>query len=97
MRLFQAACKAHVDYVVAASNGYGCDRHFLGLSMCLEKGESDPFFKDPVFNSSRNFRLSTSNLFPGKHLLGTGFGTMVCSFKVFGKVYTEYSFMMVTA
>lgn len=49
---------------------YSCQ----GLQLCLEKGESIELFHDPIFTQSKNFRLSTSNLFPGKCLLGTGFG-----------------------
>ena len=70
------ACDQHIEYILAASDGRGCDRHLMGLSLLLEQGEEAKLFKDPVYTKSRHFRLSTSNLFPGKFLAGTGFGSV---------------------
>jgi carnitine O-acetyltransferase len=50
----------------------------MGLSLCLKPGEAVPgIFKDPIYSGSKNFRLSTSNLFPGENIVGTGFGSVV--------------------
>ena len=41
----------------------GVDRHFFGLSKMLKEGEDSPdLFQDPVFDRSKHWRLSTSNL-----------------------------------
>ena len=71
------ACASHIEYLTAASNGKGVDRHLLGLRMCLREGESAEIFKDPAYAKSSTWRLSTSGLFPGDRVLGTGFGAVV--------------------
>lgn len=73
---FQAATKAHIDYIVRASNGQGVDRHLLGLKLCLEQGESHSIYTHPIFAKSSKWQLSTSALFSGERLGGTGFGTV---------------------
>ena len=75
--LFQAACKAHIAYISKASDGHGCDRHLLGLKLCLKQGERHEFFDHPVFSKSSKWQLSTSGLFAADGLYGTGFGTVV--------------------
>ncbi|TPX34106.1 hypothetical protein SeMB42_g07377 [Synchytrium endobioticum] len=70
------ACDCHTEYSNAASNGKGVDRHLLGLRMLLRPGESAEIFNDPAYAKSQNFRLSTSGLFPGENILGTGFGAV---------------------
>ncbi|KAL2913180.1 hypothetical protein HK105_207299 [Polyrhizophydium stewartii] len=70
----QKACKAHVDYISAAMDGRGVDRHMLGLRLVMKEGESSEFFKHPVFAESTRWRLSTSGLFPSERMEGTGFG-----------------------
>ncbi|KAJ3300310.1 hypothetical protein HK104_002129 [Borealophlyctis nickersoniae] len=72
----QKACSSHVKYLTAASNGRGCDRHLLGLRVCMREGESAEIFTDPAYAKSSRWQLSTSGLFPGLRLLGTGFGAV---------------------
>jgi carnitine O-acetyltransferase len=75
-KALQTACKAHIDYIQMASNGFGVDRHLLGLKLCLKEGESHEIFTHPVFAQSQKWQLSTSALFSGDRLIGTGFGTV---------------------
>ncbi|KAI9342909.1 acyltransferase ChoActase/COT/CPT [Obelidium mucronatum] len=70
------ACKNHVDYLSKAGNGFGVDRHLLGLRLVMKPGESYEIFKDPVFARSSHWDLSTSGLFSSKNVVGTGFGTV---------------------
>lgn len=76
-KLLQKACIAHVEYIQAASSGKGCDRHMLGLRLCMKEGESAAMFADPIFKESTSFRLSTSQLFPTRFISATGFGAVV--------------------
>ena len=75
MSLFKKAADAHVEYLAAASNGKGVDRHLLGLRLVYQPGEEKhPMFTHPVFAKSGSWVLSTSALFSGERVLGTGFG-----------------------
>ncbi|KAI8048676.1 acyltransferase ChoActase/COT/CPT [Syncephalis plumigaleata] len=76
-RLFQVACKSHVNYMRLAAKGYGCDRHMLGLRMMLRDGEQHAVFTDSAFSESQTWRLSTSALTTGDLLLACGFGAIV--------------------
>ena len=65
---FKKAAKAHISYVIKASNGKGCDRHMLALRFPLDHlGEGVPgpgiseLWSDPLFNQSQSWMLSTSN------------------------------------
>ncbi|KAJ1552943.1 hypothetical protein HK405_009475 [Cladochytrium tenue] len=79
----RAACTAHVAYNSKASSGLGCDRHLLGLRLCLRPGEPTPaLFADPAYTRSQHWLLSTSALFQGVALAGTGFGAVVGGFAV---------------
>ncbi|RPA74455.1 acyltransferase ChoActase/COT/CPT [Ascobolus immersus RN42] len=63
IKLFRAAINGHVEYISAASDGKGVDRHFFGLKNSLKEGEEVPeFFKDPAFSYSCKWYLSTSQL-----------------------------------
>ncbi|KAJ3045926.1 hypothetical protein HDV00_006192 [Rhizophlyctis rosea] len=73
----QKACGSHIEYLTAASNGHGVDRHLLGLRLMLKEGETCDVFKDPAYAKSSTWKLSTSGLFPGDRVLGTGFGAVV--------------------
>ena len=77
---FQKAIEAHLEYMKAASNGHGVDRHLLGLRCQLtpEEAESEEaaFFKDPAYWNSQYWLLSTSNTSPGDFAWG-GFGAVV--------------------
>jgi len=60
----QSAMKAHKEYVLAAINGQGVDRHLLGLKMtAIENGMDIPsIYLDPAYSVSNNWRLSTSQV-----------------------------------
>jgi len=61
--LFRAAVKAHVQYTLKASDGYGVDRHLFGLKKLLQKGEELPeIFKDPAYTYSSTWYISSSQL-----------------------------------
>lgn len=66
--LFNDAVKSHVNYIKAATNGEGCDRHFLGLKYQLKDGEKPhQLFSDPLFNFSSTWLISTSQLSSNFH------------------------------
>lgn len=45
---FRKAINAHLEYITAASDGKGVDRHLFGLKKLLEPGEDVPaIYKDP--------------------------------------------------
>ncbi|KAL1923113.1 uncharacterized protein VTP21DRAFT_9489 [Calcarisporiella thermophila] len=74
---FQRAIEAHVEYMRAASNGKGVDRHLLGLRCMVTPEEKMPqIFTDPSYIKGQYFRLSTSNMSPGDNQWG-GFGAVV--------------------
>ncbi|KAI1426838.1 acyltransferase ChoActase/COT/CPT [Xylaria sp. FL1777] len=61
--LFRKAIAAHIEYISAASDGKGVDRHLFGLKKLLEPGEEVPaIYKDPAFGYSSSWFLSTSQL-----------------------------------
>ncbi|KAI1365643.1 acyltransferase ChoActase/COT/CPT [Xylaria arbuscula] len=61
--LFRNAIAAHIEYISAASDGKGVDRHLFGLKKLLEPGEEVPaIYKDPAFGYSSSWFLSTSQL-----------------------------------
>ena len=63
LKLLRHAAESHQEYTQSACNGYGIDRHLLGLSLVRREDEELPdLFKDPVFIRSKNWRLSTSGL-----------------------------------
>lgn len=63
LKLFRESIAAHVDYLKRSSNGQGIDRHFFGLKQMLKKDEPIPnLLKDPIFNYSSNWLISTSQL-----------------------------------
>jgi carnitine O-acetyltransferase len=61
-----------------ASEGKGVDRHLLGLRCMIESKDAEKatLFNDPAYLKSMWFRLSTSNMSPGKYFYG-GFGPVV--------------------
>lgn len=62
-RLFRKAINAHLEYITAASDGKGVDRHLFGLKKLLEPGEDLPaLYKDPAYSYSSSWYLSTSQL-----------------------------------
>jgi carnitine O-acetyltransferase len=61
--LFRKAVNAHIEYISAASDGKGVDRHLFGLKKLLEPGEDVPaVYQDPAYASSASWYLSTSQL-----------------------------------
>ncbi|KAI1461556.1 acyltransferase ChoActase/COT/CPT [Annulohypoxylon moriforme] len=61
--LFRKAVNAHIEYISAASDGKGVDRHLFGLKKLLEPGEEVPaLYKDPAYGYSSSWYLSTSQL-----------------------------------
>ncbi|KAI1381922.1 acyltransferase ChoActase/COT/CPT [Hypoxylon crocopeplum] len=61
--LLRKALAAHIEYISAASDGKGVDRHLFGLKKLLEPGEELPaIYKDPAFGYSSSWFLSTSQL-----------------------------------
>ncbi|KAJ1970809.1 Carnitine O-acetyltransferase mitochondrial, partial [Dimargaris verticillata] len=67
------AIASHRDYMQAASNGQGVDRHLLGLRCMIENSDEQAkatLFTDPAYVQSMSFRLSTSNLSPGTYFYG---------------------------
>jgi len=78
LALLKAASKTHVDYMKKATNGFGVDRHLLGLKLiAIEKGdELHPIYLDPIFSQSSHWNLSTSQLKLDK-INYTGFGPVV--------------------
>jgi len=60
---FRKAINAHLEYITAASDGKGVDRHLFGLKKLLEPGEDVPaIYKDPAYGYSGSWYLSTSQL-----------------------------------
>ncbi|KAI9206459.1 acyltransferase ChoActase/COT/CPT [Polychytrium aggregatum] len=81
--LLRKACSAHVAYLSTASKAHGCDRHMLGLKMCINSPgeaplnpESVRILTDPLYAQSSHWQLSTSGLFSNVTLLATGFGAV---------------------
>lgn len=63
VELFRKAAAAHIEYISAASEGKGVDRHLFGLKRLLEPGEDLPaIYKDPAYGYSTSWFLSTSQL-----------------------------------
>jgi hypothetical protein len=78
-RLVRQYLASHKAYLVAASQGQGCDRHLLGLRCMLRTQEPVPTMfdakADPAYYwRSLQFHLSTSNVSPGTVYDGLGFG-----------------------
>lgn len=74
--IFKKACESHIAYIRDASDGYGCDRHILGMKLIAKEMpgnlDQDPFFALPAHGKTSHWSLSTSQL-PSKHSV-TGFG-----------------------
>ncbi|KAF5659370.1 carnitine o-acetyltransferase [Fusarium heterosporum] len=61
--LFRKAINAHGEYITAASDGKGVDRHLFGLKKLLEPGQEIPaIYQDPAYSYSSSWHLSTSQL-----------------------------------
>lgn len=63
VELFHKAIAGHLEYISAASDGKGVDRHLFGLKKLLGSGEEVPaIYKDPAYSYSSSWYLSTSQL-----------------------------------
>ncbi|KAI1468696.1 acyltransferase ChoActase/COT/CPT [Daldinia caldariorum] len=61
--LFRKAIAAHIEYITAASDGKGVDRHLFGLKKLLgPKDDLPSIYKDPAYTYSSSWFLSTSQL-----------------------------------
>ena len=61
--MFHKAIKAHLEYITAASDGKGVDRHLFGLKKLLEPGEEIPaIYNDPAYGDSSSWYISSSQL-----------------------------------
>jgi carnitine O-acetyltransferase len=75
--LFRKALNAHVEYISAASDGKGVDRHLFGLKKLLGPGDEMPaIFKDPAYSYSSHWFLSTSQL-SSEYFNGYGWSQVV--------------------
>ena len=74
IRLLKMATKTHAKYTGLAAAAQGVDRHFLGLAMVVQTGEQSPnLYSNPVFQRSKKWRSSTSQLsHPRFNLWGYG-------------------------
>ncbi|KAH6688083.1 carnitine O-acetyltransferase [Plectosphaerella plurivora] len=62
-RLFRTAVDSHIEYITAASDGKGVDRHLFGLKKLLQPNEDVPaIFKDPAYSYSGTWYISSSQL-----------------------------------
>ncbi|KAK3944794.1 acyltransferase ChoActase/COT/CPT [Diplogelasinospora grovesii] len=63
VQLFRKAVDAHLEYISAASDGKGVDRHLFGLKRLLEPSQEVPaLYQDPAYAYSSSWYLSTSQL-----------------------------------
>lgn len=61
--LFRKAVNSHVEYITAASDAKGVDRHLFGLKKLLNADEEIPaIFKDPAYSYSSTWYISSSQL-----------------------------------
>lgn len=63
-KLLRSAVNVHKEYTVAAVQGYGVDRHFLGLRLTArEKGLEVPkLFQHPAFTKTSHYRIASSQV-----------------------------------
>lgn len=63
VELFRSAIAAHMEYITAASDGKGVDRHLFGLKKLLGPDEEVPaIYKDPAYSYSSSWFISSSQL-----------------------------------
>lgn len=75
--LLRKATAAHANYSRLSAKANGVDRHLFGLSQMVDDTEEAPaLYSDPVFNRSKRWRVSTSNL-SHPRIVNWGFG-QVC-------------------
>jgi carnitine O-acetyltransferase len=75
--LFRKAINAHVEYISAASDGKGVDRHLFGLKKLLGPNDEVPaIYKDPTYAYSSTWFISTSQL-SSEYFNGYGWSQVV--------------------
>lgn len=75
--LFRKAVNSHVEYISAASDGKGVDRHLFGLKKLIQPGEELPaIYKDPTYAYSSTWRISSSQL-SSEYFNGYGWSQVV--------------------
>ncbi|KIH86853.1 carnitine O-acetyltransferase [Sporothrix brasiliensis 5110] len=76
-KLFREAAASHIEYISAALDGYGVDRHLFGLRKLLDPNEPVPaIYADPAFAYSSKWFLSTSQL-SSEYFNGYGWSQVV--------------------
>ncbi|KAJ3153200.1 Carnitine O-acetyltransferase mitochondrial [Geranomyces variabilis] len=77
VELGRKAVGAHINYMNGAVENKGVDRLWLGLKLALKPNEPVPeFFKDPAFEYSKHWYLSTSQI-SSEYYDGYGWGEVV--------------------
>lgn len=77
IELFRNAVESHVQYLHAAADGKGADRHLFGLKKLMKADEEIPaIFRDPAYTYSSTWVLSTSQL-SSEYLNGFGWSQVV--------------------
>jgi len=77
IKLLREAIKSHVEYISAAGDGKGVDRHLIGLKKLLGPGQELPaIYKDPTYGYSSSWFLSTSQL-NSEHFNGYGWSQVI--------------------
>jgi carnitine O-acetyltransferase len=75
--LFHKAVKSHVEYISAASDGKGVDRHLFGLKKLLGPNDELPaLYKDPAYAYSSTWYISSSQL-SSEYFNGYGWSQVV--------------------
>lgn len=74
--LLHKALKVQGENMADCVNGYGADRHLLGLKNSLQQGEQAALFRDPAYAYSSHWYLSTSQL-SSENFDGYGWGPVV--------------------
>jgi len=75
--LFRKAINAHLEYISAASDGKGVDRHLFGLKKLLGPNDEMPeIYKDPAFAYSCKWFISSSQL-SSEYFNGYGWSQVV--------------------
>jgi carnitine O-acetyltransferase len=77
--LFRKAINSHLEYISAASNGKGVDRHLFGLRRLLGPDQEVPaIYRDPAYAYSSSWYLSTSQL-SSEYFNGYGWSQVIDS------------------
>ncbi|KAI9746238.1 MAG: Carnitine O-acetyltransferase mitochondrial [Claussenomyces sp. TS43310] len=76
-KLFRQAVNAHLEYISAASDGKGVDRHLFGLKKLLTSEDGVPaLYADPAYAYSSHWNISSSQL-SSEYFNGYGWSQVV--------------------